>query len=63
MLRNASEGYKIVFEAKKLIKKCKEEYNYDIATSRKDQRNGKTTVGSAPIRFIYKHLRPTSKSQ
>jgi radical SAM superfamily enzyme YgiQ (UPF0313 family) len=45
-------------EAKKLINKCKKEYNYDISAMIKDQRHGKTTVGPAPIRFVYNHLRP-----
>ncbi|MCW4021664.1 MAG: B12-binding domain-containing radical SAM protein [Candidatus Bathyarchaeota archaeon] len=44
-------------EAKKLINKCKKDYNYDISTMIKDQRQGKTTVGPSPIRFVYNHLR------
>ncbi len=48
-------------EAKKLINKCKKEYNYNISVMIKDQRNGKTTVGPTPIRFIYNHLRPNKQ--
>lgn len=43
-------------EARKLIRRCKEEYNYDLATMIKDDRNGEITVGPAPIRLIYKYL-------
>jgi radical SAM superfamily enzyme YgiQ (UPF0313 family) len=43
-------------EARKLIRKCKEEYNYDLAAMIRDDRNGEITVGPAPIRFIYKYL-------
>ena len=43
-------------EANKLIHRCKKEYNYDIAKMIREQRGGKTTIGPAPIRFIYKHL-------
>ncbi|MEJ2242755.1 MAG: radical SAM protein [Candidatus Bathyarchaeota archaeon] len=43
--------------ARNLIKTCKEEYNYDLATMLKDERKGLITVGPAPIRFIYKYLR------
>jgi radical SAM superfamily enzyme YgiQ (UPF0313 family) len=42
--------------AKKLIARCKEEYNFDIASMIEDERNGKISVGPAPIRFIYKYL-------
>jgi radical SAM superfamily enzyme YgiQ (UPF0313 family) len=44
-------------EAMKLIQRCKNEYNYDIVTMMQDERNGKTSIGPAPIRFIYKFLR------
>jgi radical SAM superfamily enzyme YgiQ (UPF0313 family) len=43
-------------EARKLIRTCKEEYNYDMAAMIRDERSGKTTLGPAPIRFIYKYL-------
>ena len=48
-------------EAKKLMCRCKEEYNYDIAAMIQDQRKGKTTIGPASIRFIYKHLHQNRK--
>jgi len=58
LARKASEGYKIVLTADRtLIRKCKEEYDYDLAAIIQDQRNGKISVGPAPIRFIYKYLR------
>ena len=47
-------------EAMKLILRCKHEYNYDIVTMIKEERSGKTTVGPAPIRFIYKMLHHNS---
>jgi radical SAM superfamily enzyme YgiQ (UPF0313 family) len=43
-------------EARKLIRTCKEEYNYDMAAMIQDERSGKTTLGPAPIRFIYRYL-------
>jgi radical SAM superfamily enzyme YgiQ (UPF0313 family) len=43
-------------EAKKLIRRCKEEYNYDLVAMIQDERSGKTTFGPAPIRFIYSYL-------
>ncbi|PVX23778.1 MAG: radical SAM protein [Candidatus Bathyarchaeum sp.] len=54
-------GLKFLFsygskQAKNLIHKCKEEYNYDMAAMIRDERGGKTSVGPAPIRFIYKYL-------
>lgn len=55
-------GLKFVFsygskQAKNMIRRCKEEYNYDIVTMIKDQQSGKTTIGPMPIRFIYRFLR------
>jgi radical SAM superfamily enzyme YgiQ (UPF0313 family) len=44
-------------QAQKMINKCKKEYNYDIVKLINDQKSGKTTIGPAPIRFIYKHFR------
>lgn len=43
--------------AKKLIHRCKDQYNYDLATMIEDERNGRISVGPAPIRFIYRYLR------
>jgi len=44
-------------QAKKLIRKCKEDYNYDLAAMIRDEKSGKLKVGPAPIRFIYRYLR------
>lgn len=58
LARKASEGYKVVLTANRtLIRKCKEEYYYDLTAMIQDQRNGKISVGPAPIRFIYNYLR------
>ena len=60
---NGVRGYGLRFllsyaskEARKLIRLCKEEYNYDLAAMIQDDRNGEIKVGPAPIRFIYKYL-------
>ncbi|PVX26888.1 MAG: radical SAM protein [Candidatus Bathyarchaeum sp.] len=55
-------GLKFLFsyaskQAKKLIEQCKKDYNYDLAAMIRDQRNGKISLGPAPIRFIYRFLR------
>jgi radical SAM superfamily enzyme YgiQ (UPF0313 family) len=62
--KNDVKGYGLRFllsygskEAKKLIRRCREEYNYDLAAMIRDEQSGKTTFGPAPIRFIYKYLR------
>ena len=61
--KNGVRGYGLRFllsyaskEARKLIRLCKEEYNYDLAAMIQDDRNGEIKVGPAPIRFIYKYL-------
>jgi radical SAM superfamily enzyme YgiQ (UPF0313 family) len=43
-------------QARKLICQCKDDYDYDLATMLKDKRSGKSSVGPAPMRFIYKCL-------
>ncbi len=55
-------GLKFLFsysmkQAKKLILKCKKDYDYDLAAMVKDAREGNTSFGPAPIRFIYRFLR------
>jgi radical SAM superfamily enzyme YgiQ (UPF0313 family) len=55
-------GLRVVFsyaikQGKKLIKKCHNEYKYDMPTMIKDARNGKINVTPLPIRFIYRLLR------
>ena len=64
LTKNVVKGYGLRFlfsygsnQAKKLIRRCKEEYNYDLVAMIRDERSGKTTVGPAPIRFIYRYLR------
>jgi len=42
--------------AKKLIQRCREEYNYDMVAMIRDQRSGKAAFGAAPIRFIYRNI-------
>ena len=54
-------GLKFLFsysinQAKKMIAKCKQDYDYDLAAMLRDVKNGKISVGPAPIRFIYRFL-------
>jgi radical SAM superfamily enzyme YgiQ (UPF0313 family) len=44
-------------EAKKLIQRCKDDYDCNLAAMIRDQRSGKISLGPAPIRFIYRFLR------
>jgi len=44
-------------QARKLIRQCKEDYDYDLAAMIQDERSGKISLGPAPIRFIYRYLR------
>ncbi len=64
LTRSGAKGYALrvffsygIKHAKKLVQRCKEEYNYDLSTMIEDARNGRLNVGPAPIRFIYKYLR------
>jgi radical SAM superfamily enzyme YgiQ (UPF0313 family) len=61
------EGYALKFlfsyackEANQIIRRCKEEYNYDIPALIRDQRDKKATFGPLPIRFIYRFLRQSN---
>ena len=52
-------GLRLVFsyaikEGKKLIRKCQNDYAYDLPAMIKDAREGKINVAPLPIRFIYK---------
>jgi len=47
-------------QARKLIQRCKDEYNYDIAAMIRNKRSEKTSLGPAPVRFIYKYLHHSS---
>jgi len=56
-------GLRVVFsyaikQGKKLIKKCRNEYEYDLQGMIRDARNGKISVAPLPIRFIYRLLKP-----
>lgn len=44
-------------QTRKLIDRCKHEYDCDLVAMIKDTRNGKISVGPAPIRLIYRLLR------
>jgi radical SAM superfamily enzyme YgiQ (UPF0313 family) len=44
-------------QAKKLIQRCKDDYDCDLAAMIRDERSGKISLGPAPIRFIYRFLR------
>ena len=64
LTKSGIKGYGLRFlisygsnQAKKLICKCKKEYDYNLADMIQDQRNGKISVGPVPIRFIYRYLR------
>jgi radical SAM superfamily enzyme YgiQ (UPF0313 family) len=63
LTKSGIKGYALRFlfsygssEARKLIHRCKKEYNYDMAAMIRDHRTGKISVGPAPIRLIYKHI-------
>jgi radical SAM superfamily enzyme YgiQ (UPF0313 family) len=64
LTKSGIKGYGLRFlfsygtkQARKLIRQCKEDYDYDLATMIQDERSGKTSVGPVPIRFIYHYLR------
>jgi radical SAM superfamily enzyme YgiQ (UPF0313 family) len=64
LTKSGIKGYGLRFlfsygtkQAKKLIRQCKEDYNYDLAAMIQDERSGKASLGPAPIRFIYRYLR------
>ncbi len=56
-------GSRLIFkygigEAKKLIKRCREEYDYDMRAMIKDFREGKNSIGPLPARILYKVVKP-----
>jgi radical SAM superfamily enzyme YgiQ (UPF0313 family) len=64
LTKSVFKGYGLKFlfsyginQAKKLIQKCKTDYDCDLAAMIQDERSGKISVGPAPIRFIYRYLR------
>jgi len=64
LTKSGVKGYGLRFlisyginQAKKLMRQCKEDYDYDLAAMIQDERSGKIRLGPAPIRFIYRYLR------
>jgi radical SAM superfamily enzyme YgiQ (UPF0313 family) len=62
---NIAKGYgtRMVFkygvgEAKKLIKRCREDYNYDMPAMIKDAKSGKISVAPLPARLLYRVVKP-----
>lgn len=69
LTKSGVKGYVLRFfflygikHAQKLINRCKEEYNFDLATMIKDERNGRISVGPLPIRFLYKYYYKNKKN-
>lgn len=64
--RAARYGLKLVIswgikQGKKLIRKCRDDYNYDLPAMIKDARTGKINVAPLPTSIIYRLLRLRSK--
>jgi radical SAM superfamily enzyme YgiQ (UPF0313 family) len=64
LTRSGVKGYGLRFlfsyatkQVRKLIRQCREDYDYDLASMIQDERNGDISLGPAPIRFIYRYLR------
>jgi radical SAM superfamily enzyme YgiQ (UPF0313 family) len=62
---NGSKGFGIRFifsygikQSRELIRRCREEYNYDIQAMIKDAKNGNLKTTSFPIRVVYKLVKP-----
>jgi len=54
-------GLRLVFshaikQGKTLIRKCRNDYGYDLTAMIRDSRNGKIRVAPLPLRFIYKMI-------
>ena len=65
LTKRKGRGYatKLVFsygikQSKKLIHKCRKDYDYDLLAMIKDIRSGKINVASLPIRFLHRLLKP-----
>jgi len=63
------EGYgqKLVFsyaikQGKELIRKCRNDYQYDLPAMITDAREGKINVAPLPIRLIYKLIKPHARN-
>ncbi len=55
-------GLRLIFkygvgESNKLIKRCKEEYDYDLPAMIKDAKSGKISVAPLPARLLYKVIK------
>jgi radical SAM superfamily enzyme YgiQ (UPF0313 family) len=64
--RGKGYGIRLVFsygikQAKELIRKCRNDYEYNLPAMIRDAREGRTNVAPLPIRFIYK-LMPSKRS-
>lgn len=64
LTRSGVKGYGLRFlfsygtkQVRKLIRQCREDYDYDLASMIHDERSGEISLGPAPIRFIYRYLR------
>ena len=59
LTKSGIKGYGLRFlfsyginQAKKLMRQCKEDYDFDLAAMIRDERSGKIKVGPAPIRLL-----------
>jgi len=64
LTKSGVKGYGLRFlfsygtkQAKKLIRQCKEDYDYDLVAMIRDKRSEKTSLGPPPIRLINRYLR------
>jgi radical SAM superfamily enzyme YgiQ (UPF0313 family) len=65
LTKGGGKGYRLrlvfsyaIKQGKKLIRKCQNEYEYDLPAMIRDARNGKISVAPLPIRFLYRLLKP-----
>jgi len=63
--RNKWEGYGLrlvvsygIKQGKELIRKCQDDYDYNLPAMIKDAQAGKISVAPMPLRVIYKFIRP-----
>ncbi|MBE0511800.1 B12-binding domain-containing radical SAM protein [Candidatus Bathyarchaeota archaeon] len=68
LTKSGGKGYglRLVFSyainrSRKLIRKCKDDYDYDLPAMIQDARSGKISLAPAPIRFIYRLLKPKAR--
>jgi radical SAM superfamily enzyme YgiQ (UPF0313 family) len=60
-------GQKLVFsyaikQGRELIRKCRNDYQYDLPAMIRDAREGKINVAPLPVRLIYKLIRPRARN-